>query len=101
MSTVPNPLMTEEQYLSFERASELRHEFLCGEIFAMAGASEGHNLASLNLATVLNFELREKPCRVYSNDMRVLAPRSRSYMYPDIVVPVRRSSSKTANGTRC
>ncbi len=86
MSTVPKTLMTEEQYLSFERESEIRHEFLRGEIFAMAGASEGHNLASLNLATRLNFELREKPCRVYSNDMRVLAPRSRSYMYPDIVV---------------
>lgn len=86
MSTVPQTLMTEEQYLVFERAAEIRHEFLRGEIFAMAGASEGHNLASLNLATVLNLELREKPCRVYSNDMRVLAPRSRSYMYPDIVV---------------
>ena len=86
MSTVPQSLKTEAEYLAFERASETRHEFLRGEIFAMAGATEGHNLASLNLATVLNFELREKPCRVYSNDMRVLAPRSRSYMYPDIVV---------------
>ena len=86
MSTAPKSLMTEEQYLSFERASEIRHEFLRGEIFAMTGASESHNLASLNLATVLNSELREKPCRVYSNDLRVLAPRSRSYVYPDIVV---------------
>ena len=86
MSTVPQSLKTEAEYLAFERASETRHEFLRGELFAMAGATESHNLASLNLATVLNFELREKPCRVYSNDMRVVAPRSRSYMYPDIVV---------------
>ncbi|MCX7422818.1 MAG: Uma2 family endonuclease [Planctomycetia bacterium] len=86
MSTAPKSLMTEEQYLSFERASEIRHEFLRGEIFAMAGATESHNLASGNLFVAVQVALRDKPCRAYTHDMRVLAPRSRSYMYPDIVV---------------
>ena len=49
MSTVPKFLMSESEYLEFERASEMRHEFWRGELFAMAGASEGHNLASGNL----------------------------------------------------
>ena len=86
MSTVPNSLMTEEQYLAFERASETRHEFWRGEIFAMAGATENHNLASGNLFVAVQVALRDRPCRAYTLDMRVFAPRSRSYMYPDIVV---------------
>ena len=86
MSSVPMTLMTEAEYLAYERASEIRHEFWRGELFAMAGASEGHNLASLNLASVLNSYLRDKPCRAYTHDMRVFASQSRAYVYPDIVV---------------
>jgi Uma2 family endonuclease len=86
MSTVPQTLMTEEQYLAFERASEIRHEYWRGEIFAMAGASEGHNLAAGNLFVAMQLALRDKPCRTYTHDMRVFAAKSRAYVYPDIVV---------------
>jgi Uma2 family endonuclease len=86
MSTVPKTLMTEAEYLAFERASETRHEYSRGEIFAMAGASESHNLASGNLFVAVQLELRDKPCRAYTHDMRVFAAESRSYVYPDLVV---------------
>ena len=86
MSSVPKTLMTEAEYLAYERASEIRHEFWRGELFAMAGASEGHNLASGNLFVAVQLALRDKPCRAYTHDMRVFAKESRSYVYPDIVV---------------
>ena len=86
MSSVPKTLMTEAEYLAHERASEMRHEFWRGELFAMAGASEGHNLASGNLFVAVQLALRDKPCRAYTHDMRVFASQSRAYVYPDIVV---------------
>ncbi len=86
MSAVPKTLLTEAEYLAFERAAEFRHEFHRGEIFAMAGASESHTTLSLALASAILIQLRGKPCRVYSHDMRVRASLSKTYTYPDIVV---------------
>lgn len=86
MSAVPKPRYSPEEYLALERASETRHEFYRGEIFAMAGASESHNLASGNLFVAVQSALRDKPCRTYTHDMRVFASESRDYVYPDIVV---------------
>ena len=40
--------MTEAEYLEFERASEFKHEYICGEVFAMTGASEAHNLMQIS-----------------------------------------------------
>lgn len=86
MSAVVKPRLTEAKYLAFERASENRHEFHRGEIFAMAGASESHNLITLATASSMYVRLQGKPCRVYSSEMRVRPEPSKSYVYPDIVV---------------
>lgn len=86
MSAVLKPRLTEAEYLAFERSAESRHEFHRGEIFAMAGASESHNLITLALASAVRAKLQGKPCRTYSVDMRVYARESKTYMYPDIVV---------------
>jgi len=86
MSAVLKPRLTEAEYLAFERSSEFRHEFHGNEIFAMAGASESHNLVAGNLFTELNVMLRGKGCRAYTHDMRVYARESKTYVYPDIVV---------------
>lgn len=76
--------MTEEEYLAFERGNELKHEYLHGEIFAMTGASENHNLICSYTTSALILALRGKPCRAYQSDMRVKA--GRLYTYPDILV---------------
>ena len=86
MSAVLKPRLTEAEYLAFERSSEFRHEFHGNEIFAMAGASESHNLVAGNLFTELNVMLRGKGYRAYTYDMRVYARESKTYVYPDIVV---------------
>jgi Uma2 family endonuclease len=76
--------MTEEEYLAFERASDIKHEYLNGEIFAMSGASENHNLICLYTGAALASALRGKPCRAYPSDMRVKA--GRLYTYPDLLI---------------
>lgn len=77
--------MTPEEYLAFERASEFRHEYFGGEVYAMSGASEKHNLITLNIAASLHGQLRKRPCKVYSESMRVKMKALRSYAYPDVV----------------
>ena len=86
MSAVLIPRLTEAEYLAFERAAEIRHEFHGGDIFAMSGATESHNLVAGNLFGELYLLLRGERCRPYTHDMRVKAAESKTYMYPDIVV---------------
>ncbi len=86
VATQSSPILTEQEYLSFERSSNIRHEYLSGQIYAMAGATREHNLITGNVAGELRAQLKGKPCETYSNDMRVRVPRSGQYTYPDVVV---------------
>ena len=85
MSTQPKPRLTPEQYLEIERAAEYKSEYFGGEMFAMAGAAEAHNLLVSNLIAELNFQMRGRPCRVYPSDMRVRVSATGLYTYPDII----------------
>ena len=76
---------TAESYLAFERAAETKHEFISGEIVAMAGAMREHNLLTGNTARRLGNQLEGKTCETYSNDMRVHTT-MKNYVYPDVVV---------------
>jgi Uma2 family endonuclease len=75
-----------DEYLALERAGEVRHEYLRGELFAMVGASRTHNLIVTRLVVALHTRLRERGCEVYSNDMRVRVPATDFVAYPDVVV---------------
>jgi Uma2 family endonuclease len=86
MATNPKTLLTEDEYLAFERRSEFRHEYLAGEVFDMTGASREHNLIVTNLVITLGNQSRDRDCNVYANDMRVKVRRARHYAYPDVVV---------------
>lgn len=77
---------TTDDYLACERQSEIKHEFWHGELFAMAGASEAHNLIVTNVVSELRTQLKGRPCKVYSNDMRVRIAPKKAYTYPDVVV---------------
>ena len=77
---------TEEEYLSLERSSELRHEFFEGEIFAMSGTSFRHNLIFTNIFGDLAYKLKNKPCRPFGSNMRVHIPENTLYTYPDISI---------------
>lgn len=89
---LPPARFTMAAYLTFERAAEERHEFLDGQIYAMAGESEAHGMLSANLLASLVLQLRGTPCRAFSKDMKVLCGPYRAhtreglYAYPDLVV---------------
>ena len=77
---------TPQEYLAMERQAEGKSEYFQGEIFAMAGGSEEHNLIALNIASELRNQLKGKPCRVYPSAMRVWIPAYEKYTYPDVTV---------------
>lgn len=76
---------TIEEYLALERSSQLKHEYISGDIVAMAGATRAHNLITGNIAQRLRNQLEGTPCETYSNDMRVRTTPA-DYTYPDVVV---------------
>lgn len=82
---VEKKLLSEEEYLALEEKSKIKHEYMDGEIFAMAGATRKHNLATTNISTELNLQLRETDCEVYANDFRVRI-RGGHNVYPDVAV---------------
>ncbi|MGH7889390.1 MAG: Uma2 family endonuclease [Thermodesulfobacteriota bacterium] len=86
MSHQVKPRYTVEEYLSIDRNNDYKSEYIDGEIFAMVGASEKHNLISGNIFASLHSQLRQKPCKVFMSEMRVQITANGLYSYPDIVV---------------
>ena len=90
----PRTRFTVDEYLTLERASEVRHIYLDGELYAMAGESSSHGDITLNLSGLCYNQLKGSPCRARSKDTKVrsgLTPLSGHGMegffsYPDIVV---------------
>lgn len=76
---------TPEEYLAIERNSDVKSEYFGGEIFAMSGASERHNLITANILAALHTQFRGRPCKVYSSDMRVRVSSTGLYTYSDVV----------------
>ena len=75
-----------EEYLEFEKTSEIKHEYFNGEIFAMVGASLNHNRISRNIAGELTSVLKGSSCENFTGDMRVKVEAIEKYTYPDIAV---------------
>ena len=75
-------------YLAAETTSDVRHEYLGGLVYAMAGETTTHNTICLNLATSIRTRLKGGPCRLYMSDIRVNFDlrNDEYYYYPDIVV---------------
>lgn len=76
---------TVEEYLAFEREREEKHEYIDGEVVMMVGGSSNHSLIIGNIHASLHTQLRQKPCLVYTGDMRVRITKTH-YTYPDITV---------------
>ena len=78
--------LSPDEYIAAERKATLKSEYLNGEIVAMFGASNEHNLITMNTANGLYNQVTERGCRVYASDMRVGISAGISYFYPDIAV---------------
>ena len=77
---------TLDEYLAFERETDIRHEYLDGEIVAMGGASRTHNMLVFNLGSAIRPHLRGTSCRIGGSDMKVLIKAVNRSYYPDLVV---------------
>lgn len=73
-----------EDYLQNELQSKTKHQLIDGEIYAMAGASENHNLLALNIASELKSQLKGTRCRTFMADMKVKV--ADDFFYPDVMV---------------
>jgi Uma2 family endonuclease len=83
-----------EEYLARERQAEERHEYLDGEVYAMADESPEHGAICMNLSVSIGTQLRGTPCQAFAKDMKVrsgrLPPPGRAmkglFSYPDLLV---------------
>ena len=73
-------------YLALEEASNTKHEFLNGEIYAMAGGTPEYSALAAAVTISLGGQLRGRPCRVYSSDLRVRVSATGLATYPDVTV---------------
>ena len=76
--------MSVEEYLDGERQSDVRHEYVDGEIYAMVGASSAHNMLCVSLTTAFSNQLKGSGCQVFASDMKVRL--NNEFYYPDVMV---------------
>lgn len=87
MATVQQiAFMSEEEYLAGEKIAVLKHEYVDGHIYAMAGAHSNHNSLAMNVSVAFSNHLKGKPCRAYMSDMKVRIGNGSKYYYPDVLV---------------
>lgn len=75
-------LLTVEEFLAAEPSCEMKHEYLGGMIYAMAGTSTAHNIIATNLAVAAGKRLRGRGCQVFGPDMKLrLSVSASTYFY--------------------
>lgn len=92
----PVNFFTVEEYLQLEQTSEIRHEYLGAQIFAMSGGSKQHNIITLNIASRVRSHLRGASCSVFVTDIKVrieLVSQHKSiFYYPDVILLLMRKA---------
>lgn len=84
-------LVSVEDYLAAELIAPLKHEYVDGMVYAMAGARNAHNLITTNTIVALGVRLRGRKCRPYNSDTKIRIKQARRirFYYPDISVTCR------------
>lgn len=85
-ATATNLPISVEEYLEGEQRGDIRHEYIAGQVFAMAGASEAHNRIAGNLFFHLRAATRGTPCGVFISDMKARVAAHESFYYPDVLL---------------
>lgn len=75
-----------EEYLRREKASDAKHEYFDGQVFAMTGASRAHVRIRVNLTRILAAALRHRSCEPFDSDMRLRVDATGLYTYPDLTI---------------
>ena len=86
MRTAVRSGLSVDEYLALERDGETKHEYVAGELFAMAGASKVHGRIVTNLVLATGNHLEAGPCDVYAADLKVHVEAAEAFYYADVVV---------------
>ena len=78
--------MTADEFLAWDAGQTVKHEFVRGEVFAMAGGEDRHYSVALNLAVALHQHLRGTPCRTFGSDVKLRVEAEDCFFYPDLMV---------------
>jgi Uma2 family endonuclease len=74
------------EYVILEELARVKHEFLDGQVWAMAGGTPEHAAVCASITALLTIALREKPCRTFSSDLRIRVQSTGLGTYPDVTV---------------
>jgi len=85
-SAAPAERMSYANYLAFERASDTKHEYVNGQVYAMAGGSPEHARLQVRTSHLLTLGLAGRPCAAFSSDLRVRIEATGRSTYPDVTV---------------
>lgn len=85
-SVVPHYRHTFKEYLLIEKTSEVKHEYLNGEIYVMAGASAAHGRVTARLIAQLVASISGRPCDVYPSDFAIRVRATGLATYPDVAI---------------
>ncbi|HHL18369.1 MAG TPA: Uma2 family endonuclease [Thiothrix sp.] len=85
-SVAENLVITVKDYLEGEPLANIRHEYIDGDVYAMAGAGDAHVKVTLNAAFLLKGQLRGSGCSTYVSDMKVRIGEDEAFFYPDVMV---------------
>ncbi len=94
------PYLTPDRYLQMEDVSNIKHEYIDGQVYAMAGASDPHITIALNLASDLRTHVRGSSCRVYISDMKARIESLNRFYYPDVMVTCDPNDQETSTYKR-
>jgi Uma2 family endonuclease len=86
MTAAPVLRMSPEEFLAWERTETERHQYVRGEVFAMAGGSPRHNAIVANAIIALGGVLRGRGCTVLASDQRIRSGGGEQYVYADVSV---------------
>ncbi len=84
-SAKKSDFISENAYLEGEKISDVKHEYVDGEVYAMAGTSINHDRICQNIARKFGNHLENSPCEPFGSDVKVKTS-TRSYRYTDGMV---------------
>lgn len=83
---IPEKLFTVEEWLAFEKRSDVRHEYYYGKLTPMAGEAKRANKIALNLVKLMDDHLYEKGFETFAHDVKAEVLPGKIYRYPDFMV---------------
>lgn len=89
--------LSPEAYLEAEEKSEIRHEYIDGQVFAMSGGTDHHNTITGNVYTMFRARLKGSGCSTFFSDMKARIEAINRYYYPDVMVTCDARDRETAS----